>query len=423
MTQKRTRLSRKASDTSTPTTSAPSPHELTAIVEIAAPRKAWIAAIKTLDKVADPKSHAPVLGCVLIRVTCDEILLAATDLSTYAMIRPTDWTIRGVGDAAIPANALSKALATMPDGEITVVGNVTNGAYVATVRSSSGITATIAAMSPRDYPHLATVPATLATLPAEPIRAMLAATLPTVCKDATRFHLNGVHVEMQGETMVMVSTDGHRLTKVQRDLGPTMLGALPGVIVPTDACKALAPLIKRADSLEFGLNASGAPVFRVGNVTIASKAIDAKFPPYEQVIPKDSRVLVTVDREALVGAVTRAKVACSSTRGMEIRLTEDGIKLAASNGNGLEVRESLPAELNAANAGFRIGCNPTYLLDALDLDADRVTLTFSGAVCKPSKDAPDPSGLDPFLVRATLDQVSHALPESRRVGVLMPMRI
>lgn len=424
MTQKRNRLSKKATDTSAPTTATLAAGELSANLELSAPRKAWIAALKTLDRVADSKSAMPMLACALIRVTPDEILLAATDLGTFAMVRPTDgWTIRGVGDIAVSAKSLAKSLATMPDGEITLVGTLQSGVYGVALRAPNGATTTIAALRASDFPALASVPRDLAAVPAEPIRAMLESTLPTTCKDPTRFHLAGILVESIGDEIRMVSTDGHRLTKVQRCIGPTAFKLAKGVIVEGDACKSLVQLLKRVDAVELGINAKGFLVAHAGDTTLVCKTIDAQYPAYEQVIPKDSQVLVTLDREALVGAITRAKVACSSTRGMAITLVDGAIKLEASNPDGLEVKETLPAELNVCHAGYVIGCNPAYMLDALAMKTDRVTLAFSGVVATPSKDDQRPSGLDPLIVRDTVDQVSYPVGSARRLTVVMPMRI
>src|SRR5262249_59425870 len=63
------------------------------------------------------------------------------------------------------------------------------------------------------------------------VREMIDKTLFSVSNDETRFHLNGVLFECDGAKARMVSTDGHRLSKVERTLtgGPALAG---GVIIP-----------------------------------------------------------------------------------------------------------------------------------------------------------------------------------------------
>src|SRR5262249_61368240 len=63
------------------------------------------------------------------------------------------------------------------------------------------------------------------------LRDMLAKTLFSASIDETRYHLNGVLFESDGKRVRMVSTDGHRLSKVERELagGPKLA---QGVIIP-----------------------------------------------------------------------------------------------------------------------------------------------------------------------------------------------
>jgi DNA polymerase III sliding clamp (beta) subunit (PCNA family) len=50
------------------------------------------------------------------------------------------------------------------------------------------------------------------------LREMIERTLFSVCNDETRFHLNGVFFESDGSKSRMVSTEGHRLSKVERTI-------------------------------------------------------------------------------------------------------------------------------------------------------------------------------------------------------------
>src|SRR3569623_3599725 len=63
------------------------------------------------------------------------------------------------------------------------------------------------------------------------LKEMIERTLFSVCNDAPRFHLNGVYFESDGSKARMVSTDGHRLSKVERTIpeGPKLSA---GVIIP-----------------------------------------------------------------------------------------------------------------------------------------------------------------------------------------------
>ena len=83
------------------------------------------------------------------------------------------------------------------------------------------------------------------------------------------------------------------------------------------------------------------------DIAIAVKLIDAQFPPYEQVIPKEHKKIITVDRLRFVDALRRAQLMSSETRGVKVAATREGITITSDNPDLGEVREELEAEYNA----------------------------------------------------------------------------
>jgi DNA polymerase-3 subunit beta len=147
---------------------------------------------------------------------------------------------------------------------------------------------------------------------------------------------------------------------------------------------------------------------RVGNYELAVKTIDAQFPAYNQVIPKDHRKLATVDRKLLIAALKRTKPLALSTRGVALSLHGDKLTITADHPDLGKAVETLDAE-TCSDAKY--GVNPSYLLDAVEeIDDERVTIAFGAE-------------LDPILVRGTGQATSKAIMESSYLAVVMPMRI
>jgi DNA polymerase-3 subunit beta len=236
------------------------------------------------------------------------------------------------------------------------------------------------------------------------LREMIDKTLFSVSSDETRFHLNGVFFECDGAKARMVSTDGHRLSKVERTLtgGPALEH---GVIIPK---KGLVEIKRALEGEKNGcdLAIQGPYVFlRTGDVALALKLIESQFPPYEQVIPRGNDHVVFVDREALLEALKRASLMSSETRG--VRFTVDGgvdgavLRVTSDNPELGEVREDLDVEYKGP--AISVGFNPRYFTDVLtQMTSDRIRIELAGE-------------LDPAVVKpgATDDYL----------GVVMPMRI
>jgi DNA polymerase III sliding clamp (beta) subunit (PCNA family) len=67
-----------------------------------------------------------------------------------------------------------------------------------------------------------------------------------------------------------------------------------------------------------GPDQDAAPVPRPDDTANAVELIDAQFPPYEQVIPKEHKKVITVDRMRMIDAQRRAQLMSSETRGVKI---------------------------------------------------------------------------------------------------------
>lgn len=125
------------------------------------------------------------------------------------------------------------------------------------------------------------------------LRGALRAVEEFMCKDETRFHLNGALVEIghaSSHVVRIVATDGHTLAR--SEVPCTIEGALPDdMIIAADAVRTAIKLLKCAAklgeqtvALEFGPRSVTLRMWDGASCPL--QIIDAKFPPYEQAIPK-----------------------------------------------------------------------------------------------------------------------------------------
>jgi DNA polymerase-3 subunit beta len=302
----------------------------------------------------------------------------------------------GEGGITLGAKNLYELIANAPGEEVTLKKADNHWAEI----KSGKVTYRIVGMPDRDFPK---VPdhreASYTTLESAVLREMIDRTLFSVCNDETRFHLNGVFFESDGSKSRMVSTDGHRLSKVERTIanGPKLSA---GVIIPKKGLLEIKKVLEQGPSSKLAIKTPH--LFLVqDDIAIAVKLIDAQFPPYEQVIPKEHKKVITVDRLRFVDALRRAQLMSSETRGVKVAATKEGITITSDNPDLGEVREELEAEYNAEP--LAIGFNPKYMVELLlQMTSDQITIALGGE-------------LDPGLVRP--------LTGDDYLGVVMPMRI
>lgn len=374
-------------------------------VDVAELRKA----IRMFGGVIDAKATMPMLQRVLVRaVDGERFAIVGTDLTMSMTVElHGSWGADPDG-ISISARNLCDACKALPDG----------AAKIASTRSLTVIdvddtTISLVSDTGRDFPKVATPSDKVQwhAIDAAVLRDLIDATLFSVCRDETRFHLAGVLVESTGEILRMVSTDGHRLSKAQR-AGVCGLVTPSSLIVPADAMREIRRFV-RDGAVEIAIETKGTRhtlFVRQGAVTFSVKTIDAAFPPYQQVIPQEHRRQVAVDRNALIKACKRAGTLCSDTRGIRLELG-DGLVLRADDPDVGELRVTIPAIYWEKHRGYCMGVNPSFLIDACErIAGDRVVLNME-------------SELDPILVRSVDDATMREVLDAETLYVVMPMRI
>jgi DNA polymerase-3 subunit beta len=356
----------------------------------------FLRGLRLAQGIADRKSTMPMLANVLLRTQGKtQLLVAATDLNV-SLTAELKSAVTSEGGITLGAKNLYELIANAPGEEVSLKKADNHWAEI----RSGKVTYRIVGMPDRDFPK---VPdhreATYSTVESAVLREMIERTLFSVCNDETRFHLNGVYFESDGSKCRMVSTDGHRLSKVERTIanGPKLSA---GVIIPKKGLLEIRRVLETGPSCKLAIKTPH--LFLVqDDIAIAVKLIDAQFPPYEQVIPKDHKRIITIDRVRFIDALKRAQLMSSETRGVKVAASKEVITITSDNPDLGEVREEVDAEYNGE--AIAIGFNPKYVVELLgQMSSDQVTVALGGE-------------LDPGLIRP--------VSSDEYLGVVMPMRI
>jgi DNA polymerase-3 subunit beta len=383
-------------------------------MEITVAKKDLLRLVTRMQGVAERKSTMPVLSNVLLAVDGPNTLrLAATDLY-LAIAGKMPAEVNKGGTVAVPAKDLFERVKMMPDGPIHIA---TRDNATTTLKASGAARRyTLRGMPGDDFPPLP-VPAegapTLA-LDVDVLQQLIAKTHFSISTDETRAHLNSALFEWDGDVVRMVTTDGHRLSKMEvkvtgRQASATMLIPLKAIQELRRICdEALAEAPSKdanndvvRPQLQITQSGSSA-FFQGGGTTFSVKLVDAQFPPYSQVIPQNSERKVRIPRVALADALRAVSIAASErTGGVKLTLAKGTLRIASESPESGEGFDEVPSDYNGPE--LTIGFNAKYFLDVLGaLDEEEVVLGLGGE-------------LDPAVLRPGSDRLFLA--------VVMPMRI
>jgi DNA polymerase-3 subunit beta len=351
--------------------------------------------------ISDRKSTMPILANVLLRTDGkDKLLVAATDLNV-TVTAELPCKVDKEGGLTVGAKHLHDIVKSLPRDDLTLKRTDNNYADI----KSGKVEYKVVGMADRDFPKLPNHrEVKFSKLDAATLRDMIAKTFFSISTDETRYHLNGVLFECDGKLGRMVSTDGHRLSKVERTLdgGPKLS---TGIIIPRKGLVELRRALENAEgAVELGIH-NGHIFLRVKEVALSVKLIDAQFPPYEQVVPKENDKIAVCGRLGLLEAMRRVSIMSSDkTWGIKLALKKGELQVASDNPDLGEAHEEL--DVSYDGAPLTIGFNAKYFIELLaEMEGDEVKLELNGE-------------LDPGLVRP-----EGAATGGGYIGVIMPMRI
>jgi DNA polymerase-3 subunit beta len=348
--------------------------------------------------ISDRKSTMPILANVLLRTDGkDKLLVAATDLNVTVTAELACHVDKD-GGLTVGAKHLHDIVKALPGETLSL--KRTENSY-ADIKAGK-VEYKVVGMPDRDFPKLPNHrEVKFAKVDAATLRDMIAKAFFSISTDETRYHLNGVLFESDGKVGRMVSTDGHRLSKIERPLegGPKLA---QGIIIPRKGLMEIRRALETADGqIELGIH-QGHIFVRIGAVALSVKLIDAQFPPYDQVIPKENDKVVIAPRAALLEALRRISIMSSDkTWGIKFVVKKGELQVASDNPDLGEAHEEL--DVSYDGAPVTIGFNAKYFIELLaEMEGDEVKLELNGE-------------LDPGLVRPA-DGKGY-------LGVVMPMRI
>lgn len=360
--------------------------------------------------VADKKSTMPVLANVLLEAEGDRLRLAATDLYLAVSARiPGEVQKRGA--IAVGARDLYERVRAMPDGQVALS---TNDGSLTTVRAlGTARRYTLHGIPADEFPALPQLDegAQALEIPVDTLASMITATYFSISTDETRLALNSALFEWDADHLRMVTTDGHRLSKIEvtggaRTGGASMLIPLKGVLELRRLCDEAKAEATGEETPALRLSQSGPSVFfQVGGLTLSVKLVDAQFPPYGQVIPASSAHHVQAPRALFADALRAVSLAASErTGGVKLSLSGGKMRIESESPESGEGFDELAVEYSGPD--LTIGFNARYFLDVLSAaaDGDEVSLGMSGE-------------LDPAVIRPAGKEGTELL------AVIMPMRI
>ena len=332
-------------------------------------------ALNNVSRIAVGKVTLPVLNNVLIRVDSNKVSLVTTNLDMAIVdFLPVSDCKDGV--TTVPAKLLAEFVSNLPKGEKIKISAKDTKVII----SAGKYTSTINGSPADDFPELPEIneeKAVIFKMGVDEFKNGISSVAIASSNDLTRPALTGIFFNTADKTLCVAATDGYRLA--ERKLIKNVESEI-SVVVPTSSLQEVLRAINEdMEEIEISFN-EDLVRFRLGEVEIISKLIDASFPDYRRLIPKDNNIKLDLNRDELIRVTKLAALFARSVSG--------SITCEAKKPNIFSVK-SVASELGENDSSIetaveeegKVNLNSRFLLDALNsLDEKDITFEFSAKV-------------------------------------------
>lgn len=310
------------------------------------------AALDTVRSAVTDRAPRPILRNVLI--SGGQVVGTDLEVQVTAAV-PFD------GPALLlPLGRVWSILSECRDDEITITPKDTS-CVLSTVRGSW----TLPTEDPAEFPTMTADGAkNRIKMPADQFAGLVRAVVDACDLKSSRYALGGVMVEVKGDKVSFVATDGRRLTmaEAEHDLAVDDSETL----IPQRVAKMLAEIAKEAGGeelveLEAGQNTL---VCTIGSTVVTARLVEGRFPRWRDVFPKTEANPTTVSRVVLADATRAAAITTSeSSKGVDFSFSKDGMHLHAQSAEAGE--SSVTCDIVEFGNAASVKLDPKFVLDFL----------------------------------------------------------
>jgi DNA polymerase III subunit beta len=342
-------------------------------------RGALLEALTVTGNVVASRTPKPVLQCVKLSTGEDKLTLGATDLEVAIRYSDAQVQIEQAGETLVPADKFRDIVRESVDDTLSIE---LAGEQVHIKGQDSHFK--IFTQSVSEFPPVPDFEGSADfEVAGGHLKQLIGQTLFAAARESTRYAFNGVLTVAKGKKISLVSTDGRRLAMAKGDLTASHSGALEKeglqAIIPTKALQLVDKLIDDPEEAVAFQMRENRVIFHTSHATLTSNLVEGQFPPYEDVIPKDTDKKMTAATADFLSAIRRAALLTTEeSKGVRMQFSKKGLTLTSRSPEAGEATVNFACKYEGSDV--EIGFNPTFLVEALRVvDSDEITLEMTAS--------------------------------------------
>jgi len=316
--------------------------------------------LKLLSGVLETKTTIPALGNVFIHAAKGVIELRATDLE-IALRATCPAEVRAEGTCCLPGKKLAQYVAAVSGEVIHVKQQKGDGRQFHLSADKDRVR--LSGLDCEQFPAMPEMPPATHEFSPDVFAGLIGRVAFAISTESSRYTLNAALLAVDKSGLLMVATDGHRLSWARADYEGAELRAL----LPARAAARLAAILGEntdpAAKLHFGADENHLG-FANGTRELLARKLAGQFPAFEAVLPKSNGLIATAPLEALRSGLRLAGL-FSDERSCAVKFSVAPGQLTMQ-AHGAESEATVPLEAEYSGTPAEIGFNWHYIHDFLE---------------------------------------------------------
>ena len=320
--------------------------------------------VNIVSKAVPSKTTMSILQCIMIDATNNKIKLIANDME-LGIETLIEGDIVEKGQIALDAKIFLEIVRKLPDNDVTILTDNS----LKTVISCEKAKFTIIGKSGEDFSYLPSIERIDSVIMSQfTLKEVIRQTIFSIADNDNNKLMTGELFEINGDTLKVVSLDGHRISIRKIDL--KNIYPSRKVVVPGKTLNEISKLLPGDADEDVSIFFTGKHVvFEFDKTTVVSRLIEGEYFRIDQMLSSDYETKVTVNKRELLECIDRATLLIKEgdKKPIIINIMDDVMELKINSTIG-----SMNEDIDISKQGkdLMIGFNPKFMIDALKVIDD-----------------------------------------------------
>ena len=320
--------------------------------------------VNIVSKAVPNKTTMSILECILIDATGSQIKLIANDME-LGIETVIEGEIIEKGQIALDAKILLDIVRKLPDNDVTIV---TDNSFKTNITCEKA-KFTIIGKSGEDFSYLPSIERIDSIIISQfTLKEVVRQTIFSIADNDNNKLMTGELFEIDGDTLKVVSLDGHRISIRKIELKNSYPSRK--VVVPGKTLNEVSKILSGDADKDVAIFFTGRHiVFAFDQTTVVSRLIEGEYFKIDQMLSSDYETKVTINKKELLDCIDRATLLVKEgdKKPIIINITDGMMELKINSTVG-----SMNEEIDIVKQGkdLMIGFNPKFMIDALKVIDD-----------------------------------------------------